>query len=297
MVPLSLRRLTKRFGSVTAVDQANLDVNGGEFLVIVGESGCGKTTTLRLIAGLEQPDGGTIFINGAPVNDVPVGQRDVQMIFQNFALWPHMKVFDEQRYSNLSLPLRVRKWSSDKITEFLRPLAWKIGIEESFFKRKPTELSGGQQQRVALGRAMVTSPRVMLMDEPLSNIDPPNRLKMRQEILAFHKENRLTTLYVTHNLADGIALADRIAVMHEGRFEQADTPEQLMRNPINEYVADFFKAEQFSHRQRALEVCHASSNGLIAFRAIFRAGERGLFRLPRARCRAWLVAAGFCRSA
>ena len=251
MVPLSLRRLTKRFGSVTAVDQANLDVNGGEFLVIVGESGCGKTTTLRLIAGLEQPDGGTIFINGAPVNDVAVGQRGVQMIFQNFALWPHMKVFDEQRYSNLSLPLRVRKWSNDKITEFLRPLAWKIGIEESFFKRKPTELSGGQQQRVALGRAMVTSPRVMLMDEPLSNIDPPNRLKMRQEILAFHKENRLTTLYVTHNLADGIALADRIAVMHEGRFEQADTPEQLMRNPINEYVADFFKAEQFSHRVSA----------------------------------------------
>jgi multiple sugar transport system ATP-binding protein len=248
VVPLSLRRLTKRFGSVTAVDQANLDVNGGEFLVIVGESGCGKTTTLRLIAGLEQPDGGTIFINGAPVNDVAVGQRGVQMIFQNFALWPHMKVFDEHRSSNLSLPLRVRKWSSDKITEFLRPLAWKIGIEESFFKRKPTELSGGQQQRVALGRAMVTSPRVMLMDEPLSNIDPPNRLKMRQEILAFHKENRLTTLYVTHNLADGIALADRIAVMHEGRFEQADTPEQLMRNPINEYVADFFKAEQFSHR-------------------------------------------------
>jgi ABC-type sugar transport system ATPase subunit len=248
VVPLSLRRLTKRFGSVTAVDQANLDVNGGEFLVIVGESGCGKTTTLRLIAGLEQPDGGTIFINGTPVNDVAVGQRGVQMIFQNFALWPHMKVFDEQRYSNLSLPLRVRKWSSDKITEFLRPLAWKIGIEESFFKRKPTELSGGQQQRVALGRAMVTSPRVMLMDEPLSNIDPPNRLKMRQEILAFHKENRLTTLYVTHNLADGIALADRIAVMHEGRFEQADTPEQLMRNPANDYVADFFKAEQFSHR-------------------------------------------------
>ena len=105
MVPLSLRRLTKRFGSVTAVDQANLDVNGGEFLVIVGESGCGKTTTLRLIAGLEQPDSGTIFINGAPVNDVPVGQRNVQMIFQNFALWPHMRVFDEQRYSNLSLPL------------------------------------------------------------------------------------------------------------------------------------------------------------------------------------------------
>ena len=248
MVTLSLRKLTKRFGAVAAVDQANLDVNAGEFLVIVGESGCGKTTTLRLIAGLEQPDSGTIFINGAPVNDIPVGRRNVQMIFQNYALWPHMRVFDADRYSNLTLPLKVRKWTSEKITEYLRPLAWKIGIDESHFNRKPTELSGGQQQRVALGRAMVTSPQIMLMDEPLSNIDPPNRLKMRQEILNFHKENRLTTLYVTHNLADGVALADRIAVMREGRFEQAATPEELMRHPATEYVADFFRAEQFGFR-------------------------------------------------
>jgi len=247
MTSLSLRQLSKKFGNVMAVDQANLDVNAGEFLVIVGESGCGKTTTLRLIAGLEQPDSGTIFIGGAPVNDIPVGRRNVQMIFQNYALWPHMKVFEESRYSNLSLPLKVRKWSSDKISEFLRPLAWKIGIEESFFKRKPSELSGGQQQRVALGRAMVTSPRIMLMDEPLSNIDPPNRLKMRHEILAFHKENHLTTLYVTHNLADGMAMADRIAVMHKGKFEQADTPANLLSRPATEYVADFFKAEQFGH--------------------------------------------------
>jgi ABC-type sugar transport system ATPase subunit len=170
------------------------------------------------------------------------------MIFQNYALWPHMRVFDADRYSNLSLPLRVRQWSAEKISEFLRPLAWKIGIDESHFKRKPSELSGGQQQRVALGRAMVTSPTVMLMDEPLSNIDPPNRIRMRQEILSFHKEHRLTTLYVTHNLADGIALADRIAVMREGRFEQADTAENLMRHPATEYIADFFKAEQFNHR-------------------------------------------------
>jgi ABC-type sugar transport system ATPase subunit len=248
MTSLSLRGLTKKFGNVMAVDQANLDVNAGEFLVIVGASGCGKTTTLRLIAGLEEPDSGTIFIGGTPVNDVPVGRRNVQMIFQNYALWPHMRVFEESRYSNLSLPLKVRKWSSDKIAEFLRPLAWKVGIEESFFKRKPSELSGGQQQRVALGRAMVTSPRIMLMDEPLSNIDPPNRLKMRQEILRFHKENHLTTLYVTHNLADGIAMADRIAVMHQGKFEQVDTPANLIGRPATEYVADFFRAEQFGHR-------------------------------------------------
>ena len=251
MTSLSLRGLCKKFGNVTAVVEANLDVNAGEFLVIVGESGCGKTTTLRLIAGLEEPDSGTIFIGGAPVNDVPVGRRNVQMIFQNYALWPHMRVFEESRYSNLSLPLKVRKWSSDKIAEFLRPLAWKIGIEESFFKRKPSELSGGQQQRVALGRAMVTSPRIMLMDEPLSNIDPPNRLKMRQEILTFHKENHLTTLYVTHNLADGVAMADRIAVMHQGKFEQVDTPANLISRPATEYVADFFRAEQFSHRVAA----------------------------------------------
>ncbi|HUF42409.1 MAG TPA: ABC transporter ATP-binding protein [Verrucomicrobiae bacterium] len=248
MVSLSLRRLTKKFGAVVAVDQADLDVNRGEFMVIVGESGCGKTTMLRLIAGLEQPDSGMIFIGGAPVNDVPVGRRGVQMIFQNYALWPHMRVFDSNRYSNLSLPLKVRQWSGEKIREFLRPLAWKIGIDESHFNRKPTELSGGQQQRVALGRAMVTSPTVMLMDEPLSNIDPPNRLKMRQEIMAFHKEHRLTTLYVTHNLADGIALADRIAVMRQGRFEQSDTAENLMRHPASHYVADFFRAEQFGRR-------------------------------------------------
>jgi len=248
VVSLSLRALTKTFGSVVAVDQANLDVNAGEFLVIVGESGCGKTTTLRLIAGLENPDGGTIFIGGVPVNDVPVGRRNVQMIFQNYALWPHMKIFDERSYTNLTLPLKIRKWSKEKISEFMRPLASKLGIEESFFQRKPSELSGGQQQRVALGRAMTTSPRIMLMDEPLSNVDPPNRLKMRQEILAFHREHRLTTLYVTHNLADGVALADRIAVMHRGKFDQVDSAANLMREPANGYVADFFKAEQFSQR-------------------------------------------------
>jgi len=248
MVSLALRGLTKRFGSVIAVNRANLSVNDGELLVIVGESGCGKTTTLRLIAGLEIPDEGTIFIGGVPVNDLPVGRRGVQMIFQNYALWPHMRIFDERSYTNLSLPLKVRKWSQQKIGEFMRPLTQRLGIEDSFFRRKPQELSGGQQQRVALGRAMTTSPRILLMDEPLSNIDPPNRLKMRSEILKFHQENRLTTIYVTHNLADALALADRIAVMREGRFEQVDKAENLMRQPASDYVADFFRASELRHR-------------------------------------------------
>ena len=249
MVSVVLDDLTKRFGPVVAVDRADLTVNNGELLVIVGESGCGKTTTLRLIAGLERPDSGTIYIGGIPVNDLPVGQRGVQMIFQNYALWPHMRIFDDRRYTNLTLPLKIRKWSQQKIREFIRPLTHRLGIEESLFRRKPQELSGGQQQRVALGRAMTTSPRVLLMDEPLSNLDPPNRLKVRGEILQFHHENRLTTLYVTHNLADGLALGDRIAVMREGRFEQVDTAENLMRRPATSYVADFFRASELSPRE------------------------------------------------
>ncbi len=244
MVTVVLSGVTKSFGPVMAVDQADLLVNDGEFLVIVGESGCGKTTTLRLIAGLEVPDSGTIYIGGVPANNVPPGQRGVQMIFQNYALWPHMRIFDERTYTNLTLPLKIRKWSREKIREFIRPLSQKLGIEEGFFHRKPQELSSGQQQRVALGRAMTTSPRVLLMDEPLSNLDPPNRLKMRGEILKFHRENRLTTIYVTHNLADALALGNRIAVMRKGRFEQVDTAENLMRLPANDYVADFFRASE-----------------------------------------------------
>ncbi len=252
MVSLELRGVTKRFGPVVAVNHADLTVHDGELLAVVGESGCGKTTTLRLIAGLETPDGGTIYIGGVPVNDVPVGKRNVQMIFQNYALWPHMRVFDERSYTNLTLPLKIRKWSNEKIREFIRPMTQKLGIDERFYRRKPAELSGGEQQRVALGRAMTTSPRIMLMDEPLSNIDPPNRLKMRGEILQFHGENRLTTLYVTHNLPDALALADRIAVMRDGRFEQVDTAENLMRRPATEYVADFFKASELKVKELSI---------------------------------------------
>jgi len=238
---LVIRSLTKKFGNVVAVDKLNLNVQAGELLVVIGESGCGKTTLLRLIAGLEDPDDGIIYIGGIPVNDIPAGQRGVQIIFQHFALWPHMKVFDERRDSNMGFPLRIRRWARDKIREHIRPLAKSLQINENLFERKPDTLSGGEKQRVAMARAMVTAPKVMVMDEPLSNLDPPSRGKMREEIRSFHKENRLTTIYVTHNIADGLDLGDRIAVMHDGRFEQIDTAENLQANPASPYVADFFK--------------------------------------------------------
>jgi len=245
MVSLMLSGLTKRFGSVVAVNGANLSVNDGELMVIVGSSGCGKTTLLRLIAGLEIPDSGTVFIGGVAVNDVAPGRRGVQMIFQNYALWPHMKVFDERRFTNLTFPLKIRQWSQDRIRQAVLQLTKGLGIEESFFSRKPAELSAGQQQRVALGRAMTTTPRILVMDEPLSNLDPPSRARMRREILSFHHEHRLTTLYVTHDLADAIALGDRMAVMREGSFEQVGTIEELAEHPANSYVADFFIASGF----------------------------------------------------
>jgi multiple sugar transport system ATP-binding protein len=175
------------------------------------------------------------------------------MIFQNYALWPHMRICDERGYSNLTLPLKIRKWSTERISEFLRPLAQRMGVHPNLFQRKPAELSGGQQQRVAVARAMTTAPRILLMDEPLNNIDPPNRLRMRGEILKFHQEHRLTTIYVTHNLADGVALADRVAVMCKGRFEQVDSVENLIRRPATRYVVDFFKAEQFGHALNIVE--------------------------------------------
>ena len=242
MISLAVDDLTKRFGSIVAVDHAKLSANDGELLVIIGASGCGKTTLLRLIAGLEDPDGGTVFVGGVPVNDLPPGKRGVQMIFQNYALWPHMKIFDERKFTNLTLPLKIRKWSKEKIREGVRQITQSLGIEESFFSRRPQELSSGQQQRVALGRAMTTTPRILLMDEPMSNLDPPSRMKMRSEILKFHRDNRLTTLYVTHDLSDALALGDRIGLMRDGRFEQIDSTDALIQRPANQYVADYFRA-------------------------------------------------------
>ena len=225
-----------------AVNDLSMTVASGEFLVVIGESGSGKTTLLRIIAGLEKMDEGDIYIGGVWSNDVPAGQRPVQIIFQGLALWPHMKVLDEHDYSNISFPLKVRRFTSDEISRRVRQITASVRIPENLFHRKPHELSGGEQQRVALARAMVTESRIFVMDEPLSNLDPINRVKIRAEIRRLHDEAGSTTIFVTHSVNDALILADRIAVMRDGRILQIGSPEILRSQPVDPYVTEFLHA-------------------------------------------------------
>jgi ABC-type sugar transport system ATPase subunit len=246
MTTVQLEEVTKRFRHggevVTAVSAFSLTAWSGEFLVVVGPSGCGKTTMLRLIAVLEKHDSGHIYLDGLLVDDVPVGKRGVQMIFQSYALWPHMKVLDERRYSNLSFALKIRKWSLEDIVARLSDVTRRVGLESKLFSRKPDELSACQKQRVALARSMTTSPRVFLLDEPLSNLDPPSRVRVRQEIKQWHTELGATTIYVTHNMADAFAMADRIVIMRDGELVQVGTVHELHENPADEFVRDYLSS-------------------------------------------------------
>ncbi len=234
-----LVRLTKHFGQVTALDNLSLDVHSGEFMVIVGTSGSGKTTLLRVIAGLESQDSGHVYLGDTWANSVPVGKRNVQMIFQNYALWPHMQVYDPKKFTNISFPLKVREWATDRIATWVRGIVDRVGLEDQLFTRKPDQLSAGQRQRVALARAMTTSPQVFLMDEPITNLDPPSRMRVREEIKRLHNELGATTLYVTHNMADAFEMGDRIAMMHDGKVLQVGTREELQDSPVNDYVREF----------------------------------------------------------
>ncbi|MBI3128513.1 MAG: ABC transporter ATP-binding protein [Candidatus Tectomicrobia bacterium] len=242
MARLVLTGLRKSYGDVRAVDGVSLSVPEREFLVVVGPTGCGKSTLLRLIAGVDRPDAGHIVLDGQRMNDVPLGKRGIQMIFQGYALWPHMRVFDEKRYSNLGFALKVRRWVPDSIARRVRDVMRRVGIEEELARRRPAELSSGQQQKVAIGRAIALPPRVFLLDEPMANIDPVSRRQVRAELRRVHDELGTVTLLVTHDLADAFHLADRIAIMRDGRFLQVDAPRRLFEAPADPFVSDFLSS-------------------------------------------------------
>jgi multiple sugar transport system ATP-binding protein len=228
--------VVKKFGQVTAVDDFNLEIEDNEFIVIVGPSGCGKSTSLRMIAGLEEQTSGNIYIGGQLVNDKPPRDRNIAMVFQNYALYPHMNVYD-----NMAFSLKLHGVAKDEIDRKVKEAAEVLNISD-YLSRKPKELSGGQRQRVALGRAIVREPAVFLMDEPLSNLDAKLRVQMRTEISKLHARLGATTIYVTHDQTEAMTMADRIVVMKDGIIQQISDPQTLYDKPVNRFVASFIGA-------------------------------------------------------
>ena len=233
MSGLNLKKIVKRYGAVEVVHGIDLEVKSQEFVVLVGPSGCGKSTTLRMIAGLEEISGGELTIGDRVVNEVAPKDRDVAMVFQNYALYPHLNVAD-----NIAFGLKIRKESKEKIKESVEEVAEILGLTD-YLERRPADLSGGQRQRVAMGRAIVRHPEVFLFDEPLSNLDAKLRTQMRAEIKRLHKRLGVTSVYVTHDQVEAMTLADRIVVMRDGHIEQIGTPMELFNNPVNTFVAGF----------------------------------------------------------
>ena len=239
--------LTKRFGQVVAVDDFTLEVENQEFLVLLGPSGCGKTTALRVVAGLEDPTSGCILIGERVVNDVPAKRRDVAMVFQNYALYPHMSVYD-----NMVFGLRLRGIPRKERDKMVRETAQTLGLED-LLRRKPAELSGGQRQRVALGRAIVRRPSVFLMDEPLSNLDAKLRVQTRSELIKLHRRLQGTFIYVTHDQVEAMTMGSRIAVMNEGALQQVGPPQEVYDQPANLFVAAFIGSPAMNFFEARLE--------------------------------------------
>jgi multiple sugar transport system ATP-binding protein len=233
MAQVALRKIVKTFDKTPAVQGIDLDIADREFIVLVGPSGCGKSTTLRMIAGLEEATSGEIYIGDQLVNDVPPKDRDIAMVFQNYALYPHMTVFE-----NMSFGLRLRKFPKAEIKERVENAARILDITD-LLARQPKQLSGGQRQRVAMGRAIVRNPKVFLFDEPLSNLDAKLRVQMRTEIKKVHQKVTTTTVYVTHDQIEAMTLADRVVVMNAGRIEQIGTPHEVYHRPMTRFVAGF----------------------------------------------------------
>lgn len=242
MAYIDIRNLFKTFKKVVAVNHIDLEVQQGEMLTLLGPSGCGKTTTLRCIAGLEKPEGGDIIIDGRPMLSkgfVPPAERGIGMVFQNYAVWPHMRVFNNVVYG-----MKLQKISKEEIRDRAEKVLGLVGLE-GLEDRYPAQLSGGQQQRVALARALVRNPKVLLLDEPLSNLDAKLREKMRFEIKSLVRRMGITAVYVTHDQAEAMVISDRIAVMNAGDVVQVGTPDEIYEKPANRFVADFIGTMNF----------------------------------------------------
>ena len=233
LTTLSIRNLTKKYGHLIALENFSLEISSGEFMVLLGPSGCGKTTVLRCIAGLTDITSGEIYIGGELVNKLPPKDRDVAMVFQNYSLYPHMNVYD-----NIAFPLKMRRVQKTKINESVQKIAKLLDID-NLLGRKPKEISGGQMQRVALGRALVREPKIFLMDEPLSNLDAKLRTEMRVEIKKLQEKVGITTLYITHDQAEAMSMADNVGIMDSGKLLQLDSPQKVYTEPANRFVAGF----------------------------------------------------------
>jgi multiple sugar transport system ATP-binding protein len=250
MAEVTLRQVVKRYGDVEAVRSIDLDIPNNEFVVLVGPSGCGKSTTLRMIAGLEEITAGDISIGGEVVNDLPPKDRDIAMVFQNYALYPHMTSFE-----NMAFGLKLRKFPKAEIKQRVEHAARILDISE-LLDRRPKALSGGQRQRVAMGRAIVRNPKVFLFDEPLSNLDAKLRVQMRTEIKRVHQKVKTTTVYVTHDQVEAMTLADRVVVMNNGIIEQIGPPQELYHKPRTRFVAGFIGSPAMNFLP-----CTVESNG------------------------------------
>ncbi len=253
MANVTLKNVVKKYDTKTIINNISLEIKDKEFLVLVGSSGCGKSTILRMIAGLEDITGGEIFIDGKCVNNMHPKDRDIAFVFQSYALYPHMSV-----YENIAFPLKMRNLKKDEIRKKVLEAAQILNLTE-YLDRKPKQLSGGQRQRVALGRAIVRNPKVFLMDEPLSNLDAKLRVQMRSEIKKLHEKLQTTFIYVTHDQTEALTMGDRIVVLDKGVIQQADTPEQIYYNPANTFVAGFLGSPSMNFINVKI------SNGTIKF--------------------------------
>jgi len=256
MAEIKLKNIDKAFGKIEVLHGVNMDVKEGEFVVFVGPSGCGKSTLLRVIAGLEEVTAGELYIDGQFVNDVQPRERGIAMVFQSYALYPHMTV-----YKNMSFGLKLKKHSKDEIDRRVRKAAETLQLTD-YLKRRPAELSGGQRQRVAIGRAIVRNPKVFLFDEPLSNLDAALRVQTRIEIAKLHKKLDATIIYVTHDQVEAMTLADKIVVLHDGRVEQVGAPLELYNHPANLFVAGFIGSPKMNFLKGTVASINGNKVGL-----------------------------------